>query len=191
MLQASALTSGSKHPHPPDLINDDETDDVSAKISRNSDENSSENETVLQWFDSTGKLASVSFLDNPNAFLFSRSHPDAQVCIKNDVDGCVWRPAFENEKRTWEHVATFDALAYVLGSKENKRFVSCAPDLKLAAVADCRHHVYIYRQPEKATLVNRKNPSSATVSRQHVIAIEPAEESVLGFQVCVSCCFYF
>ena len=39
------------------------------------------------------------------------------------------------------HTGTFNALAYVVASKRDKKFITCSNDAHFAAVSDCNRHV--------------------------------------------------
>lgn len=41
---------------------------------------------------------------------------------------------------TLEHTATFNALAYVVASKRDKKFITCSGDARVAAVSDCNRY---------------------------------------------------
>ncbi|XP_076449629.1 nudC domain-containing protein 1-like [Babylonia areolata] len=123
------------------------------------------------------------------------------LCLRHDVDGLVWQPdrlsnlqgpgsaaggtAGVSGSNPWRHAGTLDAFGYVQASKTQRRFSACAPDFSLAAIADCKRHVYLYRQraPVATPLRNRKTSRDvSSVAKQHVVVIDPPE-GVVGLYV--------
>ena len=116
------------------------------------------------------------------------------LCLRHDVDGLLWQPepvsggaagGASSSACPWRHVGTLDAFGYVQASKSQRLFSSCAPDLSLAAIADCSRHVYLYRQraPISTPLRNRRTSQNvSSVAKQHVVALEPPD-SILGLHV--------
>jgi hypothetical protein len=51
------------------------------------------------------------------------------ICLRHDVDGCVWQLESPQENGHWPctHIGTFPAFGYVLASKQQKKFCTCAP----------------------------------------------------------------
>ncbi|XP_070197529.1 nudC domain-containing protein 1-like isoform X2 [Littorina saxatilis] len=117
----------------------------------------------------------------------------AALCLRHDVDGLLWQPeAVANLKGgapssecPWRHVGTLDAFGYVQASKTQRRFSTCAPDLSMAAIADCSRHVYLYRQraPISSPLRNRRTSQDvSSVAKQHVVLLDPPD-AILGLHV--------
>ncbi|KAF4798115.1 NudC domain-containing protein 1 [Turdus rufiventris] len=79
-------------------------------------------------------------------------------CLRHDVDALLWQPHSDQPENMWEHIATFNALGYVQASKQDKKFMACAPDYSYAALCECLRRVFIYRQPTPlaTVLYNRK-----------------------------------
>ena len=46
----------------------------------------------------------------------------------------------------WNHIGVLNAFGYVLASKTQRRFCTCAPDMSVAVIADAQRHLYLYRQ---------------------------------------------
>ncbi|KAG0314885.1 hypothetical protein BGZ99_007787 [Dissophora globulifera] len=79
------------------------------------------------------------------------------VCMKHDVDGLVYSiqhvpgsaPSRSSIQQAsgimrFEHVSTFDALAFVQASKREKRFVMHDPQGRFAVIVESSRNVYIY-----------------------------------------------
>ena len=71
-----------------------------------------------------------SLLSTSLPFAFSSSSPssvDSSITIKHDVDGLLFRPPSnsspESKPYQWTHASTFPALAFVLATKRDTRFV--------------------------------------------------------------------
>ncbi|KAJ1564007.1 hypothetical protein HK405_000022, partial [Cladochytrium tenue] len=86
----------------------------------------------------------------------------ALVCLRSDVDGLVFRvgaaaaPATAMQSQLpppppppllgFAHVATFDALGYVVASKRDRRFVALARDLSVALVVEATGRLFAYER---------------------------------------------
>ena len=78
---------------------------------------------------------------------------------------------------------TFNALGYVQASKRERKFISCAPSGKYAAIAESARRVYLYLQPEaiETTLVNRKTGRRVPkIAKQFVLTLDNVEDSIVG-----------
>lgn len=105
-------------------------------------------------------------------------------CLRHDVDALLWQPHSDQPENMWEHIATFNALGYVQASKQDKKFMVCAPDYSYAALCECLRRVFIYRQPTPlaTVLYNRKEGRQVgQVAKQLVTTLE-ANDPILGFQ---------
>ena len=105
------------------------------------------------------------------------SRSSSHLCIRHDVDALLWSPLLlprDDPQLSWNHVGTFNALGYVQASKRDKKFLTCSPEAKIAALSDCNRHTFVYRQPEEGVSGNR--------ALQYVHTLEPAPGEVLGLQ---------
>lgn len=84
----------------------------------------------------------------------------ASVCVKSDVDGQVYAFNDEGSIIAPEHVAIFDAFAFVHASKRDSRFVQHDPDLRFVTIVESNRNAYIYyrhgdkRDVESQTLID-------------------------------------
>jgi len=109
------------------------------------------------------------------------------MCLRHDVDGIIWQPSInkpstdpleDDSSITWLHVATFNAFGYVQASKQNRKFITCAPDFSYAIIANCSRHIFVYRQPAEMTspVRNRKTGEQiGSVAKQQLISLELAD----------------
>lgn len=109
------------------------------------------------------------------------------LCLRHDVDGFLWQPETVDcaVSSPWHHIGSLDAFGYVQASKTQRCFSTCAPDLSLAAIADCTRHVYLYRQraPTVTPLRNRRTGQNVNcVAKQHVVSLEPPD-AIVGLHV--------
>ncbi|XP_013381383.1 nudC domain-containing protein 1 isoform X2 [Lingula anatina] len=109
------------------------------------------------------------------------------VCLRHDVDGLLWQPKANYEKKECPllHIGTFNALGYVQASKRDKKFAGCSPDLTFAVLCDCVRHVFVYRQPEAtlSPLRNRKTGREVgAVAKQQVISLD-STDPVMGLAI--------
>ena len=73
------------------------------------------------------------------------SSPDL-FSLRHDVDAVVWQPSCKPDPLL-NHIGTFNALGYVQAAKRDRKFTTCSPDLRFAAISDCNKHIFVYTQP--------------------------------------------
>lgn len=82
------------------------------------------------------------------------------------------------------HLFLWGYAGYVQASKQDKKFMACAPDYSYAALCECLRRIFIYRQPTplSTVLYNRKEGRQVgQVAKQLVTTLE-ANDPILGFQ---------
>ncbi|XP_071659955.1 nudC domain-containing protein 1 isoform X2 [Patagioenas fasciata] len=122
-----------------------------------------------------------------NQYLFSVVVDPREMpcfCLRHDVDALLWQPHSDQPENMWEHIATFNALGYVQASKQDKKFMACAPDYSYAALCECLRRVFIYRQPTplSTVLYNRKEGRQVGQVAKQLVATLEASDPILGFQ---------
>ncbi|KAM6089243.1 nudC domain-containing protein 1 isoform 1-T1 [Chlamydotis macqueenii] len=122
-----------------------------------------------------------------NQYLFSVIVDPREMpcfCLRHDVDALLWQPHSDQPENMWEHIATFNALGYVQASKQDKKFMACAPDYSYAALCECLRRVFIYRQPTplSTVLYNRKEGRQVGQVAKQLVATLEANDPILGFQ---------
>ncbi|XP_071410077.1 nudC domain-containing protein 1 [Pithys albifrons albifrons] len=122
-----------------------------------------------------------------NQYLFSVVANPREMpcfCLRHDVDALLWQPHSDQPENMWEHIATFNALGYVQASKQDKKFMACAPDYSYAALCECLRRVFIYRQPTPlaTVLYNRKEGRQVGQVAKQLVATLEANDPILGFQ---------
>ncbi|OXB80737.1 UNVERIFIED_CONTAM: hypothetical protein H355_013530 [Colinus virginianus] len=122
-----------------------------------------------------------------NQYLFSVVVDPKEMpcfCLRHDVDALLWQPHSDQPQNMWEHIATFNALGYVQASKQDKKFMACAPDYSYAALCECLRRIFIYRQPTplSTVLYNRKEGRQVGQVAKQLVATLEASDPILGFQ---------
>ncbi|NXY89711.1 NUDC1 protein, partial [Alcedo cyanopectus] len=122
-----------------------------------------------------------------NQYLFSVVVDPKEMpcfCLRHDVDALLWQPHSDQPENMWEHIATFNALGYVQASKQEKKFMACAPDHSYAALCECLRRVFIYRQPTPlaTVLYNRREGRQVGQVAKQLVATLEANDPILGFQ---------
>jgi hypothetical protein len=105
------------------------------------------------------------------------------VCLKHDVDGLVYtihhvpgsEPSMSSVQQVggvmkFEHVSSFDALAFVQASKREKRFVMHDPQGRFAVIVESSRNVYIYWHT-KGTKLPQERQTVVDVSRRQQVDI--------------------
>ncbi|XP_037085794.1 nudC domain-containing protein 1-like [Pollicipes pollicipes] len=104
------------------------------------------------------------------------------LCVRHDVDALLWQPRSRDGRWHCDHVGTLNAFGYVQASKQQRKFLTCAPDMSYAVICETSRHVYIYHQPSPVCgeLRNRRSGQRITeVSRQQVVSLEDSDP-ILG-----------
>ncbi|XP_067323431.1 nudC domain-containing protein 1 [Anolis sagrei] len=145
-----------------------------------------EDSTSLCRFD--GNTLNVTHVVNlgSNQYLFSIIVDPKEMpcfCLRHDVDALLWQPRPEQQDK-WEHISTFNALGYVQASKQDKKFMACAPNHSYSALCECMRRVFIYRQPTplSTVLYNRKEGRQVGQVAKQLVATLETHDPVLGFQ---------
>ncbi|XP_020639129.3 nudC domain-containing protein 1 isoform X1 [Pogona vitticeps] len=145
-----------------------------------------EDSTSLCRFD--GNTLNVTHVVNlgSNQYLFSAVVEPKEMpcfCLRHDVDALLWQPHPDQEDK-WEHISTFNALGYVQASKQDKKFMACAPNRSYSALCECLRRVFIYRQPTplSTVLYNRKEGRQVGQVAKQLVATLETHDPVLGFQ---------
>lgn len=73
---------------------------------------------------------------------------------------------------------------YVQASKQDKKFMACAPNHSYSALCECLRRVFIYRQPTPLTTVlyNRKEGRQVGQVAKQLVATLETHDPILGFQ---------
>ncbi|XP_053104273.1 nudC domain-containing protein 1 isoform X2 [Hemicordylus capensis] len=145
-----------------------------------------EDSTSLCRFDGNTLKATHVVNLGSNQYLFSAVVDPKEMpcfCLRHDVDALLWQP-HPDQQDMWEHIATFNALGYVQASKQDKKFMACAPNHSFSALCECLRRVFIYRQPTplRTVLYNRKEGRQVGQVAKQLVATLEAHDPVLGFQ---------
>ncbi|KAF9434077.1 hypothetical protein BGZ76_008626 [Entomortierella beljakovae] len=106
------------------------------------------------------------------------------ICLKHDVDGLVYAVQHvpgstpsqssiqqDNGVMRFDHVSTFDALAFVQASKREKKFVLHDPHGRFCVIAESSRNVYIYWHTANASLSNERQTVVDVSKGRHVDVI--------------------
>lgn len=109
------------------------------------------------------------------------NEPNALV-TRYDVDGIVWdvksQPDFD-----LRHEGTLNAFGYVQASKQQKKFMSCSPDLSYTVICEPERHVFLYKNRyNTASQLRNRSGVQSTIGQQKLILLENTGE-VLGMTV--------
>lgn len=109
------------------------------------------------------------------------------LALKHDVDACIWLQTHNSTKSTdWQmsHETTIDAFSYVLASKQQKKFVGCAPNANYVVICEPERHVFIYKQTYDGAgnLRNRTTGTPVNIGQQKLVTLENTGE-VIGMSV--------
>lgn len=104
------------------------------------------------------------------------------IVTRYDVDGIVW--TFKsNPEWNFQHEGTLNAFGYVQASKQQKKFMSCSPDLSYTVICEPERHVFLYKNRyDNASQLRNRNGVKSSIGQQKLIVLENTGE-VLGMIV--------
>ena len=113
----------------------------------------------------------------------------AAIATRQDVDACLWLQQYNPSKPDdWSlrHEGNLHAFGYVQASKQQKKFMDCAPDLSYAVISEAYRHVFLYKMNyDTANGLRNRNGPQVQLGKQHLITLEDAGE-VLGLSTASS-----
>lgn len=114
------------------------------------------------------------------------------VCFGVFLTNCIlfFKFVFYQAKLSWNLYITYPfylvlgCTGYVQASKQDKKFMACAPDYSYAALCECLRRVFIYRQPTPlaTVLYNRKEGRQVGQVAKQLVATLESNDPILGFQ---------
>ncbi|GAB0089633.1 NudC domain-containing protein 1 [Sergentomyia squamirostris] len=108
----------------------------------------------------------------------------AAIALRHDVDCLLWLPMQTRDEWNLRHDGTLDAFAYVLASKQQRKYVSCSPDLSYSVICEPERHVFIYKSTYKsAEGLRKRSGPQITMGQQKVITLEDVGGQVIGMSV--------
>lgn len=139
-------------------------------------------EYTIERFDNTSNETTHRIFLGGNAPLFRvmlrPGFPDA-IALRNDVDACLW---IQHPGTDWflRHEGTLHAFGYVQASKQQRKFMSCSPDVNYAVICEAQRHVFIYKGNYNTAggLRNRNGPQ-VSIGQQKLVSLEGNSE-ILG-----------
>ncbi|XP_055603655.1 nudC domain-containing protein 1 [Uranotaenia lowii] len=147
-----------------------------------------EKEYVLERLDLATHEATHKALLGSNAPLFNvtlRSGFPAAVALRNDVDACVWLQQPGATDWSLRHEGTLHAFGYVQASKQQRKFLACAPDMSYGIICEPERHVFIYKSSYgigASGLRNRSGPQ-VTIGQQKLITLPEGTGEILGTSI--------
>lgn len=170
-----------------DEINNGSAQPVSTLISQvedcDIDSNRLEQDFFIERFDrETHEITHRVYLGN-NPPLFNVTlrpgYPSALV-LRHDVDSCVWLQSNISNNWTFKHEGTLNAFGYVQASKQQKKFVSCSPDLNYGIICEPERHVFIYKgNYNSASGLRKRTGPQVSIGQQKLVTLDSTGE-VLG-----------
>ncbi|XP_058821774.1 nudC domain-containing protein 1 [Topomyia yanbarensis] len=103
----------------------------------------------------------------------------AALALRHDVDACLW---LQQAGTDWSlrHEGTLHAFGYVQASKQQRKFLTCSPDLDYAVICEAERHVFIYKASYgTASGLRNRNGPQVTIGQQQLVALEGSGE-ILG-----------
>lgn len=108
----------------------------------------------------------------------------AAIVTRMDVDACVWQQQLESSSdNNWSlrHEGNLHALGYVQASKQQKKFINCAPDLSYSVICESHRHIFLYRSKyDTSNNLRNRNGPQITLGKQQLITLEEDVGEVLG-----------
>lgn len=142
------------------------------------------------------KITHKSNLGSNNPVLFTlclRAGSPSAFALRSDVDACIWLPHIQTGAAgevslNVKHEGTVNAFGYIQASKQQKKFMQCAPDMNYAIICEPHRHIFVYKSSyaTAAGLKNRNSSTKISIGEQKLITMDETDE-VLGV-VCQNEC---
>lgn len=157
---------------------------------------SEENEYLIERLDGITEKLSHRTLLGSNPPLFTKilsADRMPVVAVRCDVDCCIWSPGQKGEN--WTHEGTLDAFGYILASKQQRKLVDCAPNMKYCVVLSERH-VFVYKSLySSASGLRNRSGNQVAFGQQRLVTLDGDTGEVVGmvvqnevtFLLCESC----
>lgn len=127
-----------------------------------------------------------------NPILFSlplRAGQPPAFALRSDVDVCVWlpitRPSIDptanvRSELQFRHEGTLNAFGYIQASKQQKKYIQCAPDFSYSIVCEPHRHIFIYKGAYESAsgLKNRNSSEKVSIGQQKLVTMDEADEVV-------------
>lgn len=80
-----------------------------------------------------------------------------------------------------KHEGTLNAFGYVQASKQQKKFLQCAPDMSYSIISESQRHIFVYKSnyDTASGLKNRNSSKKVSIGQQKLITMDESDE-VLG-----------
>lgn len=112
----------------------------------------------------------------------------AAVVTRMDVDASVWMQGYKvcpesDPPNDWSlrHEGNLHALGYIQASKQQKKFIDCAPDFSYSIICESHRHIFLYRSKYQTTNnLRKRNGPQITIGKQQLITLEEDVGEVLG-----------
>ncbi|XP_039438673.1 nudC domain-containing protein 1 [Culex pipiens pallens] len=139
-----------------------------------------ETEYTLERFDATSHAVTHKTFLGGNGPLFSlplRPEFPPAIALRHDVDACLWlqQPGDEWSLR---HEGTLHAFGYVQASKQQRKFLSCSPDLSYALICEAERHIFIYKASYGAEGLRHRNGPQVSIGQQKLVSLEGSGEII-------------
>ncbi|XP_055386008.1 nudC domain-containing protein 1 [Condylostylus longicornis] len=107
----------------------------------------------------------------------------AAIATRTDVDASLWLQHYnplKPEEWALRHEGNLHAFGYVQASKQQKKYVDCAPDMGYSVISEPFRHVFIYKSKyETANNLRNRNGPQISLGKQSLITLDSNSE-VLG-----------
>lgn len=101
------------------------------------------------------------------------------LAIRSDVDICIWVPQSNKDEWAIKHKGTLNAMGYIQASKQQKKYMQCAPDMSYSVICESHRHVFFYlSQNSLATGLKNRNGIPVSIGQQKLLTMLPGNEII-------------
>lgn len=139
----------------------------------------------------THRVTHKAILGQNNPILFNvylRAGQPPAFALRSDVDVCIWLPLFRlgldsgdsRNNLQVQHEGTLNAFGYIQASKQQKKFIQCAPDFNYSIVCESIRHVFVYKGAYETAsgLKNRSTNKKANIGQQKLITLDETDDVI-------------
>lgn len=80
----------------------------------------------------------------------------------------------------FRHEGTLNAFGYIQASKQQKKYIQCAPDFSYSIVCEPHRHIFIYKGAYESAsgLKKRNSAEKISIGQQKLVTMDEADEVV-------------
>lgn len=105
------------------------------------------------------------------------------IALRHDVDCCLWLQHLNPTTGDWNllHEGTLFCFGYVQASKQQKKFMSCSPDMNYGVICESKRYLFIYKSSySTASGLRKRTGQQTSIGQQKLITFDNTNGEIIG-----------